>query len=111
MGRNVFVLIGKSVFQISEKCKDSGIFSIFCIIGNSKFDNVMLDLGVSVSVMFLFIFNFLFLGFLQLTDVVIYLVNRSVVYSVGFIEDVLVRVGELIFSVDFYILNMEEGFF
>ena len=71
----------------------------------------MLDLGVSVSVMFLSIFNFLFLGFLQLTDVVIYLVNRSVVYFTGFIEDVLVKVGELIFSVDFYILNMEEGFF
>ena len=27
-----------------------------------------------------------------------------------FIEDVLVRVGELIFPVDFYILNMEDGF-
>ena len=27
------------------------------------------------------------------------------------IEDVLVRVGELIFPVDFYVLNMEEGVF
>ena len=41
---------------------------------------------------------------------VIHLANRSVAYSVGFIEDVLVRVGEQIFPVDFYILNMEEGF-
>ena len=41
---------------------------------------------------------------------VFHLVNRSVSYPVGFIEDVLVRVGELIFPVDFYILNMEDGF-
>ena len=41
---------------------------------------------------------------------VINLANRSVAYPTGFIEDVLVRVGELIFPVDFYVLNMEEGF-
>jgi len=41
---------------------------------------------------------------------VIHLANRSDAYPVGFIEDVLVRVGELIFPIDFYVLNMEEGF-
>ena len=35
----------------------------------------------------------------------IHLANRSVAYPTGFIEDVLVRVGELIFPVDFYILD------
>ena len=44
MGKNVSALIGKSVPQIPEKCKDPGTFSIPCIIGNSKFDNAMLDL-------------------------------------------------------------------
>ena len=62
MGRNVFALIGKSVPQIPEKCKDPGTFSIPCIIGNSKFDNAMLDLGASISVMPLSIFNSLSLG-------------------------------------------------
>jgi len=42
--------------------------------------------------------------------VVIQLANRSVVHPASFIEDVLVRVGELIFLVDFYILDIEEGF-
>ena len=41
---------------------------------------------------------------------VIHLANRSVAYLACFIKDVLVRVGELIFPFDFYILNMEEGF-
>jgi len=62
MGRNVSALIGKSVPHIPEKCKDRGTFCIPCIIGNSKFENVMLDLGASVSVMPLSIFNSLSLG-------------------------------------------------
>ena len=68
----------------------------------------MLDLGASVSVMRLSIFNSLSLGPLQPTDVVIHLANRSVAYPTGFIEDVLVRVGELIFPVNYYVLDMEE---
>ena len=43
---------------------------------------------------------------LESTDVVIHLANRIVAYPAGFIEDVLVRVGELIFPVDFYVLNI-----
>ena len=47
------------------------------------------------------IFNSLSLSPLQSTDVVIHLPNRSVAYPTGFIEDILVRVGELIFPVVF----------
>nr|KYP33483.1 hypothetical protein KK1_045656 [Cajanus cajan] len=57
MGRNVSALIGKSVPHILEKCKDPGTFCIPCIIGNSKFENSMLDLGASINVMPLSIFN------------------------------------------------------
>ena len=70
----------------------------------------MLELGASVSVMPLSIFNSLSLGPLQSTDVVFHLANRSVAYHASFIEDVLVKVSELIFPIDFYILNVEEGF-
>nr|KYP53268.1 hypothetical protein KK1_024895 [Cajanus cajan] len=110
MGRNVSALIGKSVPHIPEKCKDPGTFCVPCIIGNNKFENVMLDLGASINVMPLSIFNSLSLGTLQPTGVVIQLANRSVAHPTGFIEDVLVRVGELIFPADFYVLDMEDGF-
>ncbi|XP_020232906.1 uncharacterized protein LOC109813180 [Cajanus cajan] len=110
MGKNVFALIGKSVMHIPEKCKDPGTFCIPCIIGNNKFENAMLDLGVSINVMPLSIFKSLSLGPIQPTGVVIQLANRSVSHPTGFIEDVLVRVGELIFPIDFYVLDMEEGF-
>uniref|UniRef100_A0A151UEN1 Aspartic peptidase DDI1-type domain-containing protein n=1 Tax=Cajanus cajan TaxID=3821 RepID=A0A151UEN1_CAJCA len=97
MGRNVYALIGKSVPHIHEKCKDPGTFCIPCIIRNSKFENAMLDLGASINVMPLSIFKSLSLGPMQPTGVVIQLANRSVTHPTGFIEDVLVRVGELIF--------------
>jgi len=60
--------------------------------------------------MSLSIFNSLSLGPLQPTSVVIQLANRSVAHPAGFIEDVLVQVGELIFPADFYIFDTKEGF-
>nr|KYP35233.1 hypothetical protein KK1_043746 [Cajanus cajan] len=110
MGRNVSALIGKSIPHIPEKCKDPGTFCIPCIISNSKFENSMLDLGASINVMPLSIFKSLSLGPLQPTGMVIQLANRSVAHTAGFVEDVLVRVGQLIFPADFYVPDMEEGF-
>nr|KYP37138.1 hypothetical protein KK1_041718 [Cajanus cajan] len=110
MGRNVSALIGKFVLHIPEKCNDPGTLCIPCIIGNSKFENAMFDLGASINVMPLSIFKSLSLGPMQPTGVVIQLANRSVAHPTGFIEDVLVWVGELIFPANFYVLDMEEGF-
>nr|KYP31466.1 Transposon Ty3-G Gag-Pol polyprotein [Cajanus cajan] len=110
MSRNVSALIGTSVPHIPQKCKDPGTFCIPCIIRNNKFENVMLDLGASINVMPLSIFKSLSLGPMQPTGVAIQSENRSVAHPTGFIEDVLVRVGELIFLADFYVLNMDEGF-
>jgi len=59
--------------------------------------------------MSLSIFNSLCVGPLQPTGVVMQLANKSVAHSAGFIEDVLVQVGEQTFPTDFYILDMEEG--
>ncbi|XP_052479557.1 uncharacterized protein LOC128034757 [Gossypium raimondii] len=47
-------------------------------------------------------------GFLTKTGVVIQLVDRSVVHPKEVLEDVLVKVNELIFPVDFYVIKMEE---
>ena len=49
----------------------------------------------------IFCVQYIGIGTLNSTDVVIHLVNRSVAYPACFIEDVLVRVGELIFPLIF----------
>ncbi|XP_014492137.1 uncharacterized protein LOC106754613 [Vigna radiata var. radiata] len=78
LGRNVSSLVKKHI-EIPQKCKDPGMFSIAYLIGNSKFDNAMLDLGASINVMPLLVFTSLSLGPLKTTGVVIQLANRSTV--------------------------------
>ncbi|XP_027347999.1 uncharacterized protein LOC113859417 [Abrus precatorius] len=109
MGRNVSVLFEKQKSMMLEKCKDLGTFTILCIIGNNRIKNGMLDLGASINIMSLSIFTSLSLGPLQPTGVVIQLANRSITNLAWIVEDVLVKVNDLIFLADFYILDMQEG--
>ncbi|XP_011075704.1 uncharacterized protein LOC105160135 [Sesamum indicum] len=70
--------------------------------------SAMCDLGASINVISLTIFESLNVGPLKETGVVIQLVDRSVVYPEGVLEDVLVQVNELVFPADFYVLDMRE---
>ena len=64
------------------------------------------DLGASVNVMSFALFEKLDLGEPTPTRVPAQLADRSVVHPRGIIENVLVRVGDLTFLVDFMILDM-----
>ncbi|XP_021775751.1 uncharacterized protein LOC110739607 [Chenopodium quinoa] len=92
--------------KVPPKCKDPGIFTIPCKIGNTRYDKCMLDLGASINVMPLYIYKALNLGPLKDTRVIIQLADRSNTYPVGVVEDVLVQVNELVFPADFYVLDM-----
>ena len=117
LGRNISALIQpkhspekatvSSLNQaIPQKCKDPGTFAIPCTIGDSKFDNCMLDLGAGINVMPTSVYNNLDLGPLQHTSLIIQLANKSNARPIGVVEDVLVQVNDLIFPADFYILDM-----
>ena len=93
--------------SLPEKCEDPGIFSIPIIIGNSLFDRAMLDLGASINVIPSYLYENLKIGPLHDTCVTIKLADRSNVRPLGKIEDVLVRVGDLTFPTDFYVLKMD----
>ncbi|XP_073121145.1 uncharacterized protein [Henckelia pumila] len=105
VGENVSAVIKKS---LPSKCKDPGMFTMPCVIGNLKIERAMLDLGASINVMPYSIYCALNLGPLKETRVVIQLADRSNAYPEGVVEDVLVQVKELIFPADFYILRMED---
>ncbi|KAH6781786.1 hypothetical protein C2S51_007079 [Perilla frutescens var. frutescens] len=92
--------------KMPKKCEDPGMFVIPCIIGSKKIENAMLDLSASINVMPITIYEELNLGQLKETRVIIQLADRSNVYPEGLIEDVLVKVGELIFPADFYVLDI-----
>ncbi|XP_042415111.1 uncharacterized protein LOC122004262 [Zingiber officinale] len=103
MGKNVSAFIQ----PIPQKCDDPGVFTVLGTIGNYVFEDAMLDLGASINVMPKSGFLSLGIGPLQPTGVVIQLANRSQAHPTGVIENVLVKVSDLIFPADFYILDME----
>ncbi|XP_022863679.1 uncharacterized protein LOC111383764, partial [Olea europaea var. sylvestris] len=70
---------------------DPRSFTIPCIIGNTRFEKAMLDLGASINVMPYSIYAYLNLGSLNKTGVIIQHADRSNV-----------------FSEDFYVLGMQD---
>ena len=97
------------LFKLPPKCKDPGSFTIPCVIGNTKFEHAMLDLGASINVMPYSIYASMNLGELKKDGVIIQLADRSNAYPKGVLEDVLVQVNHLIFPADFYVLDMEDA--
>ncbi|KAM2693366.1 hypothetical protein EV2_007543 [Malus domestica] len=95
--------------KLPPKCKDPGSFTIPCVIGNTRFEKCMLDLGASINVMPYSIYASMNLGELKQDGVIIQLADRSNAYPKGVIEDVLVQVNHLIFPADFYVLEMEDS--
>ncbi|KAL0358289.1 UNVERIFIED_CONTAM: hypothetical protein Sangu_0678300 [Sesamum angustifolium] len=66
----------------------------------------MCDLGASINVIPLTIYESLNVSPLKETEVVLQLVDGSVLYPEGVLEDILVQVIELVFHADFYVLDM-----
>ncbi|XP_026410589.1 uncharacterized protein LOC113305803 [Papaver somniferum] len=96
------------MMKLRPKLKDPGSFTVPCTIGKTMFTKALLDLGVSINVMPASIYESLNLGPLKSTGAVIELADRSNVFTKGVIEDVSVQVNELIFPVDFYVLDMND---
>ena len=68
----------------------------------------MLALGASINMMPMLVHDKLNLGELKKTSIVIQLVDRTNAYPDGVLEDALVQLIELVFSADFYILDMGD---
>ncbi|XP_074298038.1 uncharacterized protein LOC141628843 [Silene latifolia] len=90
------------------KLKDSGSFSISCVIGDMVINRALCDLGASVSVMPYSIFSKLKLGHLKMTNITLQMADRSVRRPLGILEDVPVKVGKLFIPVDFIVLDIAE---
>ncbi|XP_062151973.1 uncharacterized protein LOC133860367 [Alnus glutinosa] len=106
VGENVSAVIQR---KLPAKCKDLGMFTIPCTIGNMRYEKAMTDLGASINVMPYSIYASLKLGPLNKTSVVIQLADRFIAYPKGVVEDVLVQINDSVFPTDFYVLDMENG--
>ena len=87
------------------KYKDPGCPTISCIIGNTRMERALLDLGASVNLLPFSIYEQLGLGELKITFVVLQLADRSIKVPKRVVEDVLVQLDKFHFPVDFIVLD------
>ncbi|XP_073309941.1 uncharacterized protein [Primulina huaijiensis] len=94
--------------KLPQKLKDPGSFTIPCVIGGSRINRALCDLGASINLMSFSIYRTLELGEVKPSTITLQLADRSLTYQRGIVDDVLVKVDKFIFPPDFVILDMEE---
>jgi len=98
-----------SVFQhiAPPKLKDPGTLIISCVIGGLTIKKSLFDLGVSVNLLLSLVYELFSFEELKPVSITLQLADRSIKVLHRMIEDVLVKVDEFYFSVDFLILDLE----
>ncbi|XP_022872570.1 uncharacterized protein LOC111391561 [Olea europaea var. sylvestris] len=98
----------KDLCTNNHRLKGNEVVSVGENVSAVLFEKAMLDLGASINVVPYSIYASLNLGSLKETCVIIQLANRSYAFPKGVLENVLVQVNQLIFPVDFYVLDMQD---
>jgi hypothetical protein len=93
--------------KLPLKYKDPGCPTITCMIGVSKIERALLDLGVSVNLLPYSVYLQLGLGELKPTTMTPQLADWSMKVPRGIVEDVLIKVDKFYFPVDFTVLDTE----
>ena len=87
------------------KYKDPGSPTISVNIGGTCIDKALLDLGAIVNLLPYSMYKQLGLGELKPTNITLSLADRSVKIPKGIVEDVLVKVDNFYYPVDFVVLD------
>ena len=95
--------------KLPKKLKDSGSFTIHCVVGEHTFNKDLCDLGANINLMSYSVAKRLNLGEIEPTALSLQMADRSMASPKGVIEDMLIKVDKFIFLVDFVVLDMEEG--
>nr|XP_043639534.1 uncharacterized protein LOC122610629 [Erigeron canadensis] len=95
--------------KLPEKRKDPGSFTIPCKIRGLTVSKALTNSGASIDLMPSSIYAKLNLGKPKPINMKIQLADKSVIRPMGILEDVLVKVGGLVFPVDFVIIDVDEA--
>ncbi|XP_071740361.1 uncharacterized protein [Rutidosis leptorrhynchoides] len=87
---------------------DPGPFLIPCNVNGSKMLTSLAGSGVSINFMPYSVYKRLDLGDLSPTTMGVKLIDQSISSSVGIVEDLIVKVGDMEFSIDFVIVDIKE---
>jgi hypothetical protein len=92
--------------KVPPKYEDPSYPTISCTIGDYNIERALLDLGASVNLLPFSIYLQLGLGELKPTSITLQLADRSIRKPRGVVEDVLVKVENFYYPVDFIILDI-----
>ncbi|GJX95585.1 MAK10-like protein [Tanacetum coccineum] len=94
--------------MITKKEDMGGNFMIPCNVGGLKYMDALVDQGSDVNVMPLSTYYKLTNEKLAETDFRLSLVSQSHIYPLGIAKDVLVKIADFIYLVDFVLLDIKE---
>ncbi|GJX78242.1 hypothetical protein Tco_0325053 [Tanacetum coccineum] len=94
--------------KLHPKETNPGSFILPCIIRNHSMSNALAYLGASISIMPYSLFKRLGLGSLKPIKMTIEMADRSMQSPKGIKENVLVKISNFIFPVDFIVLDIME---
>ncbi|GJV04550.1 MAK10-like protein [Tanacetum coccineum] len=95
--------------EILVKVEDPRLFTLPCILGDSKPFDTLADLGSCVNIIPLYLFKKLNIGLLEETDHIFGLADGTKSYPVGIVKDVEVHIGKLKLSNDFYVIDIKKN--
>ncbi|XP_076940633.1 uncharacterized protein LOC143609889 [Bidens hawaiensis] len=94
--------------KVPEKLPDPGVFTVPCFFGRDTSCQALADLRASINLMPYSLFEKLDLGELTPIHMSLSLADRSVKYPRGILENLLVKVDNLDFPVDFVVTSLLE---
>ncbi|XP_068503639.1 uncharacterized protein [Phaseolus vulgaris] len=94
--------------SLPQKSRDPRSFTLPVTIGNLTVEKAILDLGASINLMPLSMLKKIGDVEVKPTRMTLQLVDRSIKYPHGIVEDLLVKVDKFLFPVDFVVMDIEE---
>ena len=94
--------------SMPEKRQDPGNFTIPCMIGNAGMGKALCDSKANINLIPLSVAKRLSLGELTPTAMTLQMAERTLAHPKGILEDVLIKVGQFVFPVDFVVINIKE---
>ncbi|GJR67359.1 homeodomain-like protein [Tanacetum coccineum] len=94
--------------KLPLKETNPGSFILPCTIGNHSMSNALADLGASISIIPYSLFKRLGLGSLKPIKMTIEIADKSMQSPKGIKENVLVKISNFVFPVDFIVLDIIE---
>ncbi|XP_015965708.1 uncharacterized protein LOC107489474 [Arachis duranensis] len=93
---------------LPPKLEDPGSFFLPCTIGNISINKAMCDLGASINLMPSSLMKRLYIEEVKRIQMSLELVDKTMVFPKGVIENLLVKVDKFIFPANFVILDLDE---